>query len=98
MVSIQLSDESVAKLKAALQEEENSCVRLRTYKFGAACQTKIILGLSIDMQNEFDDIALGTFQGIPFIADEEFIEQYGESFSISVHDGRLVVAASTADA
>lgn len=50
-----------------------------------------MLGLSIDEADALEDVELGTVNGIPFIAEEDFVSQHGESYSITLVDGGLVL-------
>ena len=94
MASIQLSDEAKEKLQQVLAEEgKNACVRLRVYKVGAACHAKMVPGLSIDEMDDLEDTLLATIDGISFIAEEEFVAQQGNVFSISIQEGTLTLTA-----
>ena len=92
MASIQLSDEAKEKLQQLLSEEgKNACVRLRIYKIGSGWHAKMMLGLSIDEMDDLEDTLLDTIDGIPFIAEEDFVSQQGEAFSISIQEGTLTL-------
>ena len=53
----------------------------------------MVLGLSIDERDELDDTLLDTIDGISFIAEEDFISQQGDAFSITVQEGVLTLTA-----
>ena len=51
----------------------------------------MMLGLSIDEMDDLEDTLLDTIDGIPFIAEEDFVSQQGEAFSISIQEGTLTL-------
>ena len=89
MCTITITPEAGQVLKTLLQKENNpaACVRLRTYKCGCGCHAKQVPGLSIDTMDDLEDTSLGTVDGIAFIAAEDFVNQFGETYAISVKDG-----------
>lgn len=49
-----------------------------------------MLGLSIDQQDELED-QLVIVSGIPFIANDDFLSLYGESFEVNFEEGHFIV-------
>jgi len=71
------------KFRALLKEEGgDAVVRIRETKIGPPCKAKLVFLASID-EKEDDDVA-GEIEGIPFVINEELVEQYGEDFIISL--------------
>lgn len=94
MADIQVTEMAEKKLKELLQDEpQDACVRLRIFTFGSACQARQMFGLSIDSMDDMEDISLGVVQGIPFIAEEEFIDQYGDSFLVDMNKDALTLTS-----
>lgn len=95
MFTVKVSAEIVEKLKILLSEEGGDVrVRLRTYTIGQGWHAKTVLGPSIDEINDMDDVAVDT-QGIPFIASEEFLERFGNTFEVVFEEDMLRVHAVT---
>ena len=49
-----------------------------------------MLGLGIDKRDEGED-ALVVVEGVPFIANREVTDAYGENFELRFEEGRLLV-------
>lgn len=94
MFNVLIDDSLLAKLNDMLQDEdEGACIRLREYKLGAACRTRIILGLGVDEPVEDEDEEM-EIRGVPFIAESDFLHRYGREFKVNFSDdGQMVVEA-----
>ena len=91
MAHFNISAEAEARLHALMEEGNDALVRLREFTIGYACHAKTMLGVSIDEFNDLEDVALGTVNDIPFIAEEDFVTQPGEDYSIELIEGRFVI-------
>jgi hypothetical protein len=85
-------DSNVAETFRSLLKEEggDAVIRIRETKVGTACKARIVLRASID-EREDDDVS-GEADSIPFVVNEEIIDQYGDSFSISIDADGMAVA------
>lgn len=93
MLNITMTDEAAARLKSLMeQESDDMCIRVRETQVGTPCKRKIVLRLSID-EREDDDVE-AQVDGLPFAVPEEMIDQYGESFSISLGEDDVPVVAA----
>lgn len=69
------------KLRKLLEkEDDDAVVRVRETKIGSACKAKNVLRLSIDMRE--DDDVEAEVNGIPFVMNEELVEQYGDNLTV----------------
>ncbi len=92
MFSVQIDDSLLEKLRGMLDEEVEDYVRIREYRLGGGCRTRIILGLGIDEMNEGEDVEIDV-RGVPFIADADLLLRYGREFAVSLEDGQMTVQA-----
>lgn len=91
MLKITASPEVLAKLATILESEPGgTCVRLREYTVGAACHAKQILGPALDKSPEEEERV--TIDGITFVAAQDFLDTYGDSFSLEIENGRLGIS------
>lgn len=95
MFTVTVDDEMLAKIEKMLKEEDDdsNCVRLREYKMGGGCHSKIILGLSIEEMDEDEDEKIDV-RGVPFIAEKDFLLKYGKSFQLKLDDDKQVVVTA----
>lgn len=97
MFTVKIDDELLAKLREMLEDEDDdSVVRVREYKLGGGCRTRIILGLAIADLDEDEDETI-EIDGVTFAAEADFLLRYGREFAVKVEDGRMVVDALAAD-
>ena len=97
MFTVKIDDELLAKLREMLEDEDDgSVVRIREYKLGGGCRTRIILGLAIEDLDEDEDETIDV-DGVTFAAEGDFLLRYGREFAVKVDDGRMVVDALAAD-
>ncbi len=92
MLNIELSDGILERLKEML-EDDDSCIRIREYKIGQACHTRIKLGPSIDEYNEDEDEKMD-INGISFIIEQDLILKYGSNFRISIDEAQEIAVKS----
>lgn len=79
------------KLRAMLAEEDDgTCVRLREYKHGSGCSSKVILGLGMEEQDKDEDVRVDV-EDVPFIAEKDFLVKYGTVFTLSFNDNNEVL-------
>jgi hypothetical protein len=91
LFDITVSPEALDKLKTLVGENgKDSFIRFREYKTGTPCSRKIVPGLTIDYQRSDEDLA-GEVLGLTFVAESDFVDIYGKSFSIDLKEERLVV-------
>lgn len=80
-MNIALNDDIKGKLSRLLANEgDDAVVRVREAKIGSACKARTVLRLSID-ERENEDVE-ATIDSIPFVINEELIEQYGDDFTV----------------
>ena len=92
MFKVTVEENVLARLREML-EDEDSCVRVREYKLGVACRTRIILGLGIEEMDEDEDEKT-VVAGLPFIAETDFLLRYGRSFAVTFNEsGQIEVTA-----
>lgn len=97
MFTVKIDDELLGKLREMLEDEDDdSIVRVREYKLGGGCRTRIILGLAIEELDEDEDEKI-EIDGVPFAAEADFLLRYGREFSVALEDGRMVVQALAAE-
>ena len=97
MLSVIITDENTKKrLQDVLKANNGSAVRIREYTMGSACRARTILGLSLQRKgerpksNDNETVA----SGIHFLAEQDIVEQYGNSFRIAADEkGELLVSA-----
>ncbi len=85
MFSVNATDDIFEKFKEMLEDEgEDGGIRLREFKVGQACKSKLVPGLSVD--DEFDDVEdiRVEIHGIPFFAEKYFVERYGDSYDVII--------------
>ncbi|NJB69152.1 iron-sulfur cluster insertion protein [Desulfobaculum xiamenense] len=91
MFEVTIPEEMLEKLRSMLEDEdEGTCVRLREYKHGSGCSSKIILGLGMEERDEDEDVSVEV-QGVPFIADKDFLVKYGTTFTLEFNENGEVV-------
>lgn len=91
MFSVSIPEAMLEKLRTMLEtEDEGTCVRLREYKHGSGCSSKVILGLGMDELEEEQDVQVDV-SGVPFIADKDFLVKYGTSFTLAFNDNGEVL-------
>jgi iron-sulfur cluster insertion protein len=94
MFSVNIPEEMLERLRSMLEDEdEGTCVRLREYKCGGGCSSKIKLGLGLDEPDEDEDKAV-TVGDLPFIANEDFLLKYGKMYSVAFDDNKEVVVTA----
>ena len=97
MFTVKINDDLLANLREMLEDEdEGTVVRVREYKLGGGCRTRIILGLAIEELDEEEDETI-EMQGVTFAAESDFLLRYGREFAVALEDGRMVVEALAAD-
>ncbi|WP_272701017.1 ErpA-related iron-sulfur cluster insertion protein [Desulfovibrio sp. Fe33] len=89
MFEVTVPEEMLEKLRDMLDDEE-SCVRLREYKTGGGCHSKIVLGLGIDELDEDEDERVQV-EDVPFIAEKDFLLKHGRKYTLSFSDKKEVV-------
>lgn len=91
MFSVSIPEAMLEKLRIMLEaEDEGTCVRLREYKHGSGCSSKVILGLGMDAFEEEQDVQVDV-SGVPFIADKDFLVKHGTSFTLAFNDNGEVL-------
>ena len=97
MFKVTIDENMLARLREMLEDEDDGyCIRLREYKLGGGCRTRIILGLGTDELNEDEDEQI-ELDSVPFIADADFLLRYGREFAVSFNEeGQMVVEALAA--
>lgn len=92
MIKINVDENMLNKLKEMLKKEgEGYFIRLREYKLGAACRTRIILGIAVDDELNEEDrkVEIGD---IPFVIEDDLIERYGKEYEIKQNnEGQIEV-------
>jgi hypothetical protein len=84
-VDIKIDDDIAVKLRNLLDNEDNNAVvRLRETKVGDGCKARLVLRLSID-EREDDDVEFKV-KSMPFVINEELVDQYGENFTVTLND------------
>ena len=97
MFRISTDTSMLDKLRGMLEdEEEGTCVRLREYKVGGGCHAKIMLGLGMDEPDEDDDVRMD-IDGVPFVAEKDFLSKYGTSFTLGFNDNKEVLLLPAKD-
>ena len=95
MFTISTDESMLEKLRGMLaDEDEGVCVRLREYKVGGGCHAKIVLGLGMDEPDEEEDVQT-EIDGIPFVAEKDFLSKYGTSFTLGFNDNKEVLLLPT---
>jgi len=90
MFAVTIGEEMLAKLRAMLEdEEEGTCVRLREYKMGGGCHSRIVLGLALEEIEEGEDES-AEVDGVIFIADGDFLLKYGREFALDFTEDKQV--------
>ena len=94
MFKVTVDENVLARLREMLKEEgDDFCVRLREYKLGGGCRTRIIIGLGVDELDEDEDEKMDV-AGVPFIAESDFLLRYGREFAVSFgEEGQIAVEA-----
>lgn len=94
MFKVEVDNETLEKLRQMVADEDDgACVRLREYKLGGGCRTRLMLGLAIEEMDEDEDEKI-EINGVPFIAESDFLQRYGKEFKASFNDeGQMVVEA-----
>lgn len=78
-----LSSDIVEKLRILLaSEDDDAVVRVRETKVGTPCKARLVLRLSIDTRE--DDDMDAQVEGMPFVMNEELVEQYGTDFVVTM--------------
>ncbi|MES9997632.1 ErpA-related iron-sulfur cluster insertion protein [Desulfovibrio aminophilus] len=91
MFSVETTDEILNKLKKMLNDEdEDACVRLREYKAGCGCHSKIMLGLGLEEAVEDEDERIDV-NGVPFIAERDFLLKHGKSYALTFDENKETV-------
>ncbi len=91
MITVKMDQEIAEKLAGLVKNDKpGACVRLKEYTIGGGCHATKMLGLTIDQRDELED-QQAVVDGITFIANEDFLCQYGESFQIVLDEGRFLV-------
>ena len=89
-MNVKMNDGVADKFRFLLKEEGgDAVVRIRETKIGPPCKAKLIFVASID-EREDGDVA-GEIDAIPFVINEELVEQYGEDFVISLGENGIPV-------
>jgi iron-sulfur cluster insertion protein len=85
-MNITMDNEVMEKLRTLLAAEDNNAavVRVREARVGGGCESKLVLRLSID-ERENEDIE-AEISSIPFVINEEFAEQYGTKFVVTLSE------------
>ena len=97
MFTVIIDDAMLQKLCTMLEEEdEGTCVRLREYKVGGGCHSKITLGLGMDAPDAEEDEQTQV-HGVPFVAEKDFLLKHGNAFSLSFSEDKGVVVTATAE-
>ena len=97
MFTVTIDDAMLQKLRTMLEEEdEGTCVRLREYKVGGGCHSKITLGLGMDAADEEEDVKT-RIHDVPFVAEKDFLLKHGNEFSLSFCEDKGVVVTATAE-
>lgn len=90
MFTVDTTEELLGKLRGLLAEEDpETCVRLREYNAGCGCHCKIRLGLGLDAPEEEDERI--SVQGIPFVAEKDFLLKHGRSYALAFDENRETV-------
>lgn len=77
--------EIVEKLRKLLaSEDDDAVVRVREAKIGTPCKARTVLRLSIDTREDGDVDAV--VENMPFVMNEDLVEQYGTSFVVTLED------------
>ncbi|MCL1939498.1 MAG: ErpA-related iron-sulfur cluster insertion protein [Desulfovibrionaceae bacterium] len=94
-MNVKMNNGVAEKFRALLKEEGgDAAVRIRETKVGTACKARIVLRASIDDEREDDDV-VAEIDSIPFVINEELVEQYGLDFVITLgEDGMPEVEAA----
>ncbi|HMM38213.1 MAG TPA: ErpA-related iron-sulfur cluster insertion protein [Desulfovibrio sp.] len=91
MFSVETTEEILKKLRNMLSdEEEDACVRLREYKAGCGCHSKIMLGLGLEEAVEGEDERIDV-DGVPFIAEKDFLLKHGKSYMLTLDENKQTV-------
>lgn len=91
MFAITVPATMLEKLRTMLAgEDEGTCVRLREYKHGSGCSSKVMLGLGLEEQDADEDVRVDV-QGVPFIAEKDFLVKHGVSFTLSFNENNEVL-------
>ncbi|OIO00908.1 MAG: hypothetical protein AUJ49_08905, partial [Desulfovibrionaceae bacterium CG1_02_65_16] len=91
MFSVETSDEILEKLRGMLAEEEQGiCVRLREYKAGCGCHSKVQLGLGMEEAEEEEDERISV-KDVPFLAAKDFLLKHGRSYSLGFDENKQTV-------
>ena len=94
MFTVAIDEAMLQKLRTMLEEEdEGTCVRLREYKVGGGCHSKITLGLGLDAPDEEEDVQT-TVHNVPFVAEKDFVLKHGSTFSLSFSDDKGVMVTA----
>ena len=72
MFKVTVDENVLARLREMLKEEgDDFCVRLREYKLGGGCRTRIIIGLGVDELDEDEDEKMDV-AGVPLLLNPTF--------------------------
>jgi len=89
MFTVETTDEALAHMKAAMEQEDEYGIRIFQYSTGSPCCRKIVLGVTPDEPDDLNDEVEAEFHGIKFIVEEEVMDRHGKSFKISLDDKKL---------
>ncbi len=80
-----MSSDIVEKLRKLLAgEDDDAVVRVRETKIGTPCKARTVLRLSIDTRE--DDDVDAEVEDMPFVMNEELVEQYGTNFVVTLDE------------
>ncbi len=89
-MKVTLENGAADLLRNLLQEEGDGVViRLREAKIGNACKSVIVLRAGID-ERESDDVET-VADSLPIVMSEDFAEQYGQDYAISLDEHGMPV-------
>ena len=86
MLSIEITPDAEQRLQELLRDTESNSVRVKTFTIGPACSLKTLFGVSMDDLGDSDVSTV--VNSIQFVADKDFLSQYGESFAISLDENQ----------
>lgn len=97
MFTVTIDEAMLQKLRAMLEDEdEGACVRLREYKVGGGCHSKITLGLGMDAADEEEDAQIKVHD-VPFVAEKDFLLKHGNAFSLSFSEDKGVIVTAAGE-
>lgn len=90
MLNISMTSEALERLQTILSSEgDDAVVRVRETKVGCGCKSHVVLMLSID-EREREDVE-GEAESLPFVANQEIVDQYGHAYSVSLDEHKMLV-------